>query len=79
MKVVDERRMLPNGQAQGSSGLNNNPIKAEAEVREQSALDNVESVLRSPSLIYLSLFGFISIRCQKKGVIVIVFTLSVMT
>jgi hypothetical protein len=36
--------MLPNGQAQGSSGLNNDPIKAEAEVREQSVLDIVESV-----------------------------------
>ncbi len=35
MKVVDEGRMLLNGQAQSSSGLNNNPIKAEAEVREQ--------------------------------------------
>ncbi len=45
MKVVDEGRMLPNGQAQGSSGLNNNPIKAEAEVREQSALDIVGGVV----------------------------------
>jgi hypothetical protein len=36
MKVVDKGRMLPNGQVQGSSGLNNNPIKAEvkAEVRD---------------------------------------------
>ncbi len=50
MKVVDEGRMLPNGQAQGSSGLNNNPIKAKAEVREQSALDIVESVLLPSSL-----------------------------
>jgi len=50
MKVVDEGRMLPIGQAQDSSGLNNNPIKAEAEVREQSALDIVESVHRPSSL-----------------------------
>ena len=50
MKMVDERRMLPNGQAQGSSGLYNNPIKAEAEVSEQSALEIVESVLRPSSL-----------------------------
>jgi hypothetical protein len=35
MKVVDEGRMLPNGQAQGISGLSNNPI--ETEVREHSA------------------------------------------
>ena len=34
MKVVDEGRMLLNGQAQGSSGLNKTHIKAEAEVRE---------------------------------------------
>ena len=45
--------MPPNGQAQGSSGWKNNPIKAdaeaeteaEAEVREQCALDIFESVL----------------------------------
>ena len=79
MKVVDEGRMLPNGQAQGSSGLNNNPNKAEAEVREQSALDIVESVLRPSSLIYLSLVSIISITWQKKRVKVIVFTLSAMT
>ncbi len=79
MKVVDEGRMLPNGQAQGSSGLNNSPIKAEAEVREQSALDIVESVLRPSSLIYLSLVSIISITWQKKRVKVIVFTLSAMT
>ncbi len=59
MKVVDEGRMLPNGQAQGSSGLNNNPIKAEVEVREQSALDNVESVLR-PSSLFFTLRSHIS-------------------
>ena len=52
MKVVDEGRMLLNGQAQGSSGLNNNPIKAEVDVREQSALDIVESVLL-PSSFFL--------------------------
>ena len=52
MKVVDEGRMLPNGQAQGGSGLNNNPIKAEAEVRKQSSLDIVESVLL-PSYFFL--------------------------
>ena len=53
MKVVDEERMLPNGQAQGSSGLNSNPIKAEAEVREQSTLDFVESVLLPSSFFLL--------------------------
>ena len=52
MKVVDEGRMLPNGQTQGSSGLNNNPIKAEVEVREQSALDIAESFLL-PSSFFL--------------------------
>ena len=54
MNVVEDGMMLPNGQAQGSSGLNNNPIKeeAEAEVREQSALDIVESVLL-PSSFFL--------------------------
>jgi hypothetical protein len=36
MKVVDEGMMLPNAQAQGSSGLNKNPIKAEAEVSKSS-------------------------------------------
>ena len=42
---MDEGRTPPNGQAQGRSGLNNIPIKAEAEVRdEQSALDIAESV-----------------------------------
>jgi len=55
MKVVDEGRMLPNGQAQGSSGLNNNPIKAEVEVCEQSALDIFESVLL-PSSFFLHSF-----------------------
>ena len=37
MTVVDEGRMLLNGQGQdhGSSGLNNIDIKAEAMVREQ--------------------------------------------
>ena len=52
MKLVDEGRMLLNGQVQGSSGLNNNPIKAEVKVREQSALDIVESVLL-PSSFFL--------------------------
>ena len=52
MKAVDEGRMLPNAQAQGSSGLNNNPIKVEAKVCEQSALDIVESVLL-PSHVFL--------------------------
>ena len=39
MKVVDERRMLLNGQGQdqGSSGLNNVGIKAEVEVCEQES------------------------------------------
>ncbi len=54
MKVVDNGRMLPNGQAQGSSGLNNNPIKAEAKVREQSTLDIAESVLL-PSYVFLQI------------------------
>ncbi len=53
--MVDEGRMLLNGQAQGSSGLNSNPIKVEAEVevREQSASDVVESVLLLPSSFFL--------------------------
>ena len=46
MKVVDEGRMLLNGQGQGSGELNSNHIKAEAEVREQSdALDFVKGVM----------------------------------
>jgi hypothetical protein len=47
MKVVDAGTMLPNGQAQGSSGLNNNPIngEAKAKVREQSVLDIFDSFL----------------------------------
>jgi hypothetical protein len=52
MKVVDEGRMLPIGQVQGSSGLNNNPIKAEAEVRERSALDIPERVLLPTFFFY---------------------------
>jgi hypothetical protein len=52
MKVVDEGKMLLNGRAQGSSGLNSNPKKVEAEVREQSALDIIESVLL-PSYVFL--------------------------
>ncbi len=53
MKVVDEGRMLLNGWAQGSSGLNQIHInKGEVEVREQSALDFVESVL-PPSYVFL--------------------------
>ena len=50
MKVVDDGRKLPNGQAQGSSGLNTIPIKAESEVREQLTLDIVYSVHRPSSL-----------------------------
>jgi hypothetical protein len=53
MKVVDKGRMLLNDRAQGSSGLNKIHInKAEVEVREQSALDIVESVLL-PSYVFL--------------------------
>ena len=53
MKVVDEGRMLLNGWAQGSSGLNKIHInKGEVEVREQSALDIAESVLL-PSYVFL--------------------------
>jgi hypothetical protein len=54
MKLVDAGKMLPNGQAQGISGLNNNPIKAEAEaeVREQQALVIIKSVLQ-PSSFFL--------------------------
>jgi len=59
MKVVDEGRMLVNGQAQGSSGLYSNPFKAEAEVRDQSALDIVESVL-GPSSLFLHIASHIS-------------------
>jgi hypothetical protein len=44
--------MLPIGQAQGISGLNNNTIKVEAEVREQSALVIIKSVLQ-PSYFFL--------------------------
>ena len=33
MKMVDEGKMLSNGQGQVSSGLNNNPIKAKEKVR----------------------------------------------
>ena len=51
MKVVDEERMLLNGQAQGSSGLIRNLINAEVEVREQSALDIAESVLLPSSFL----------------------------
>ena len=53
MKVADDGRMLPNGQAQGSIGLNNNPIKAEAEVREQSALDIIVEIVLLPSSFFL--------------------------
>jgi len=54
MKVGDKGRMLLNGQgqAQGSSGLNNNPIKTEAEVRKKSSLVIFESVLL-PSSFFL--------------------------
>ncbi len=45
MKVVDEGRMLPNGQTQGSSKSNSNPIKAEAKVWGDFSLDIVENVL----------------------------------
>ena len=54
MKVVDEGRMLPNDQAQGSIELNNKSINVEAKVkvREKSLLDIFESVLL-PSSIFL--------------------------
>jgi len=53
MKVVNEGRMLLNGWAQGSSGLNKIHInRADAEVREQSALDFVKRVLL-PSYVFL--------------------------
>ena len=53
MKVVGRILLNGQGQDQGSSGLNNIHIKAEAEVREQSdALDIVESVLL-PSSFFL--------------------------
>ena len=55
MKVVDERRMLLNGQAQGSSGLNSNPIKAEAKVLGDFSLVIDESVLL-PSYVFLCLW-----------------------
>jgi hypothetical protein len=72
MKVVDEGRMLLNGQAQGSSGLNKihiNKAKAEVEVRDLSALDIVESVLLPSSFFsshgdltfHLFTFAFISL------------------
>ena len=59
MKVVDEGRNLLSGQAQGSSGLNKNPIKAEAEVREQSSVEIVENFLR-PSSPFLQIAPHIS-------------------
>ena len=46
--------MLLNGQGRGSSGLKNIYIKAEAEVREQSALNMVESVLLCFDLMFSS-------------------------
>ena len=66
MKVVDAGKMLPNGQAQGISGLNNNPIKAkvEAEVREQSALVIFESVLLPSSFfLHIAILHFICLFC----------------
>jgi hypothetical protein len=50
--VVDKGKMLPIGQDQGSFGLNNDFIKEEVEVREQSAF-NPESVLL-PSSFFLT-------------------------
>ena len=52
MKVVEAGIMLPNGQAQGSKGLNSNPINAnaKAKVREQSVLDIFDSFLFLSSL-----------------------------
>jgi hypothetical protein len=61
MKVVDEGRMLPNGQVQGSSGLNNNPFKEAAEVREQSALDIPESVFCNHHPFFNTLQSYISL------------------
>ena len=39
--MVDKGKMLPIGQVQGSRGLNNDSIKEEVEVREQSASDSL--------------------------------------
>ena len=39
MNVVEDGMMLPNGQAQGSSGLNSNPTKAEANLCEDFSLN----------------------------------------
>ena len=56
MKVADEGRMLLNGQNQGSSGLVNNPIKAEEEVRTwASSLDIVECILLPSSFFYIAI------------------------
>ena len=54
MKVVDEGRMLLNGQGQdhGSSGLNNVDILAEAKVREQES--NVSDMFCYASTILFS-------------------------
>ena len=58
MKVVDEGRMLLNGQDHGSSGLNNVDMKVEAEakVREQesNASDIIERVFCYASTILFS-------------------------
>ena len=63
MEVLDGRRLLLSDQAQGSRGLNNNPIKVEAEVREQSVLDFVVSVLLLHPIfcIYIFLFHIFAI------------------
>ena len=73
MKVVDEGSIIPYGQAQGSSGLNKKPIKVEAKVCEQSALDIVESVLL-PSHVFLQI-AISHIKISFAFILFIIFTL----
>jgi hypothetical protein len=57
--LEEAEKMLPNGQAQGSSGLNNNTNKAEAEVREQFALVIIKKDLQPSSLFLLIVISHI--------------------
>ncbi len=63
MKVVDEGKMLLNGQVQdhGSSGLNNVDNKAEAEVREQ---ESDAFVIVERVFCFASIILFLRINCD---------------
>ena len=67
MKVVDEGKMLLNGQVhdQGSSGLNNvdNKAEAEAEVREQ---ESDAFVIVERVFCFASIILFLRINCDLK-------------